>query len=110
MAIANTIANAGATEVNKRSSINGKIYHQMPLSHLRRGMHVLVEEGGKVVEAEVECGHDQSEYQGPVYDLEVAPAHTYVANGVLVQNSIFRFRGADMRNILTSRMRLRKQL
>jgi DNA helicase-2/ATP-dependent DNA helicase PcrA len=40
------------------------------------------------------------EYDGPVYDLEVVPTHSYVANGVLVHNSIYRFRGADMRNIV----------
>jgi DNA helicase-2/ATP-dependent DNA helicase PcrA len=39
-------------------------------------------------------------HHGPVYDLEVAPTHTYVAEGVLVHNSIYRFRGADIRNIL----------
>ena len=39
-------------------------------------------------------------YDGPVYDLEVDPTHTYVADGVLVHNSIYRFRGADISNIL----------
>ena len=45
---------------------------------------------------EVDC----EDYDGPVYDLEVDPTHTYVAGGVLVHNSIYRFRGADIRNIL----------
>ena len=35
-----------------------------------------------------------------VYDLEVAPTHTYVANGLLVHNCVYRFRGADFRNIM----------
>ena len=39
-------------------------------------------------------------YAGPVYDLEVDVTHTYVANGVLVHNSVYKFRGADFRNIL----------
>ena len=39
-------------------------------------------------------------YDGPVYDLEVDVTHNYVANGVLVHNSVYRFRGADFRNIL----------
>ncbi|MBV9933548.1 MAG: ATP-binding domain-containing protein, partial [Actinobacteria bacterium] len=43
---------------------------------------------------------DREYYDGPVYDLEVDRAHTYVAGGVLVHNSIYRFRGADIRNIL----------
>ena len=37
---------------------------------------------------------------GPVYDLEVEHLHSYVAEGVLVHNSIYKFRGADMSNIL----------
>ena len=40
------------------------------------------------------------EYAGPVYDLEVEPTHSYLAGGVLVHNSIYRFRGADLRNIV----------
>ena len=39
-------------------------------------------------------------YSGPVYDLEVDQLHTYCANGVLVHNSVYKFRGADFRNIL----------
>jgi DNA helicase-2/ATP-dependent DNA helicase PcrA len=39
-------------------------------------------------------------YSGPVYDLEVDRIHTYVADGVLVHNSVYKFRGADFRNIL----------
>jgi DNA helicase-2/ATP-dependent DNA helicase PcrA len=35
-----------------------------------------------------------------VYDLEVDEAHSYLAGGLLVHNSIYRFRGADFRNIL----------
>ena len=35
-----------------------------------------------------------------MYDLEVEGTHTYVADGVLVHNSIYNFRGADIRNIL----------
>ena len=71
----------------------------MPLSHLRPGMHVLVPRDGGFVRAEVEAVEHES-YSGPVYDLEVDPTHTYVADGVLVHNSIYRFRGADIANIL----------
>jgi DNA helicase-2/ATP-dependent DNA helicase PcrA len=62
-------------------------------------VRVLVEDGADLVEAtvdEVSVDH----YDGPVYDLEVSPTHTYVAGGVLVHNSIYRFRGADMTNML----------
>ena len=35
-----------------------------------------------------------------VYDLEIDRTHNFVANGVVVHNSIYRFRGASMSNIL----------
>lgn len=98
-AIAKAIAEAGGMEVNKRSAIAGQVYQTMPLSHLRPGMHVLVDVDGRlerrrVDEVDVEWKQDH------VYDIEVSPTHNYVADGVVVENSIFRFRGADMRNIL----------
>jgi superfamily I DNA/RNA helicase len=34
-------------------------------------------------------------YEGPVYSLEVENDHTYVADGIVVGNSIYRFNGAD---------------
>ena len=62
-------------------------------------MEVLVERDGHVVPAIVESA-ELVAYSGPVYDLEVDVTHTYVANGVLVHNSVYQFRGADFRNIL----------
>ena len=35
-----------------------------------------------------------------VFDLDVEGTHNYVANGVVTHNSIYRFRGADIENIL----------
>jgi DNA helicase-2/ATP-dependent DNA helicase PcrA len=36
----------------------------------------------------------------PVYDIDVVPTHNFVANGLVTHNSIYRFRGAEIRNIL----------
>jgi DNA helicase-2/ATP-dependent DNA helicase PcrA len=36
----------------------------------------------------------------PVYDLDVERTHNYIANGLVTHNSIYAFRGADIRNIL----------
>jgi DNA helicase-2/ATP-dependent DNA helicase PcrA len=38
--------------------------------------------------------------EAPVYDLDIEGTHNFVANGVLTHNSIYGFRGADVRNIL----------
>jgi hypothetical protein len=36
----------------------------------------------------------------PVYDLDIEHTHNFVANGLVTHNSIYGFRGADIRNIL----------
>jgi DNA helicase-2/ATP-dependent DNA helicase PcrA len=90
-------ADAGL-EVRRRMSINGSIYDETPIAHLRPGMVVVVYRSGRLVEAEVERV-DCDEYAGTVYDLEIDGTHHYIAGGLLVHNSIYKFRGADIRNI-----------
>ncbi len=99
LGLTETMANAGGLEIQRRAQINGRVYAFTPLSHLRVGMRVLVDQDGRLEEARVDSV-EVEEYDGPVYDLEVTPTHTYVADGVLVHNSVYRFRGADVRNIL----------
>ena len=36
----------------------------------------------------------------PVYDLDVDRTHNFVAEGIVTHNSIYAFRGADIRNVL----------
>jgi DNA helicase-2/ATP-dependent DNA helicase PcrA len=86
-------------EVRRRAWIHDRAYDLMPLSHLHPGMRVLIEQDGALVDVEID-DVGQVDHDGPVYDLQVEPAHTYVADGMLVHNSIYRFRGADIRNIL----------
>ena len=40
------------------------------------------------------------ELDRPVYDLDIEHTHNFVANGIVTHNSIYGFRGADIRNIL----------
>ena len=61
-------------------------------------MTVLVLDGDELVERTVEVV-EREWYDGPVYDLQVDPTHHYVAGGVLVHNSVYGWRGADIRNI-----------
>jgi DNA helicase-2/ATP-dependent DNA helicase PcrA len=92
-------ADAGGLQISRRVSIDGTIYDETPLSHLRPGMTVLEVEDGRAIERRVD-GVEISEGFGDVYDIEVQPQHTYVANGIIVHNSVYKFRGADIRNIL----------
>ncbi len=99
LAHATGMAEAGGLDVRRRMSIDGQIWDYQPLSHLRPGMEILVEVAGRLETRTVdEVGHD--EHDGPVYDLEIEGLHNYVADRVLVHNSVYRFRGADIRNII----------
>ncbi|MDZ4718255.1 MAG: UvrD-helicase domain-containing protein [Roseiflexaceae bacterium] len=69
-----------------------------PAAHLRPAMIVPVWHDGRVVDAEI-IAVEEHAYDGVVYDIDVADLHNYFANGIVVHNSIYAFRGADIRNI-----------
>jgi DNA helicase-2/ATP-dependent DNA helicase PcrA len=99
LAVAQAVAAAGGLRIRRRMAVGSRIYDLTPLSHLRPGMAVLIGDNDELTEAVVDHV-DVDEYEGAVYDLEVEGTHSYLADGVLVHNSIYAFRGADLRNIL----------
>lgn len=99
LVVAGAVAAHGGLEISRRAMVDGELHPFQPLSHLRPGMVVKVEGPDGLIDATVDTV-EVVEAEGDVYDLEVDDIHTYVANGVLVHNSIYRFRGADIRNIL----------
>jgi superfamily I DNA/RNA helicase len=86
-------------DIRRRMQVDSTVYDLVPLSHLQPGMTMLIERDGVLVEAPIDAV-ETDYYDGQVYDLEVEATHNYVANGVVVHNSIYKFRGADLRNIL----------
>ena len=96
---AHRVAEIGGLNLKRRAMIAGVTYDSTPLSHLHPGMTVLVMVDGQFVPRAVDSV-EIDQYDGPVYDLEVDPTHHYVANGMLVHNSVYGWRGADVRNIL----------
>jgi ATP-dependent DNA helicase UvrD/PcrA len=68
----------------------------MPASAVRPGM-VMVDERGEFDLVE----HVESVVlEQPVFDLDIERTHNFIANGLVTHNSIYAFRGADIRNIL----------
>ncbi len=74
-------------------------YPCMPAGHIHPGMLVPVLIDGRVVDRRVESV-EWEDYEGPVYDLSVPETHNFSAGGLVVHNSIYKFRGSDIRNIL----------
>ncbi len=65
-------------------------------SAVRPGMVVFAHDGSyDVVESVERVSVDAS-----VHDLDIERTHNFVANGIVTHNSIYAFRGADIRNIL----------
>ena len=68
----------------------------IPAASVRPGMAMFTAGGGyDVVEAVEEVELDR-----PVYDINVDGTHNFVAGGLVTHNSVYSFRGADIRNIL----------
>jgi superfamily I DNA/RNA helicase len=76
--------------------VEGKSLPFLPASAVRPGM-VMFTEGGDydVVESVERVVLDR-----PVYDMDVEGTHNFVADGLVTHNSVYSWRGADIRNIL----------
>ena len=68
----------------------------MPASAVRPGM-VMVDETGKFDLVE---RVERVVLDAVVYDLDIERTHNFVAGGLVTHNSIYAFRGADIRNVL----------
>jgi DNA helicase-2/ATP-dependent DNA helicase PcrA len=76
--------------------IEGKSLPFVAASAVRPGMAMFTTEGGyDVVESVERVALDR-----PVYDLDVEGTHNFVAGGLVTHNSVYSWRGADIRNIL----------
>jgi superfamily I DNA/RNA helicase len=71
----------------------------IPAASVRPGMVMVDCDGAFDVVETVE----RVTLEEPVYDIDVAGVHNFIANGLVTHNSIYSFRGADVRNILDFR-------
>jgi hypothetical protein len=72
---------------------NGSLSY-MPASHVRKGMFVFVLRDNKVTR-DLVTSVEYSKYTGEVHDLNTDALHNYSANGIMVHNCIYSFRGAS---------------
>jgi superfamily I DNA/RNA helicase len=79
--------------------LRGTSFRCIRAGNLCPGLLVPVYEHGRLVEAEI-VNVEWEVYEGRVYDLTVPETHNFIANGVAVHNSIYKWRGSDIRNIM----------
>jgi DNA helicase-2/ATP-dependent DNA helicase PcrA len=68
----------------------------IPASGVRPGMVMVGDDG----ELDVVVSVERVDRRARVFDLDVDRTHNFVANGIVTHNSIYKFRGADFRNIM----------
>lgn len=96
-----SLAAQRGVELVQRFKIGAETCELLSISEILPGDQVFVERYGNLVgETVTALCPAQDQHPQPVFDLEVSGGHTYLAGGILVHNSVYRFRGADFRNIL----------
>ncbi|MCA1629473.1 MAG: UvrD-helicase domain-containing protein [Acidobacteria bacterium] len=89
----------GVNVILKATLTAGTALHFTPASHVLPGMRVYVNTPRGVEQDEV-VSVERETYTGTIYDFDIERTHNYVANNVYTHNSIYRWRGADISNIL----------
>ena len=71
----------------------------LPTGSLHPTMKIPFYEKGKI-EEDIIISIEKNFYSGFVYDLDIENTHNYIANGLVVHNCIYGWRGANHKNIL----------
>ena len=90
--------------VNLQARLTEKTYIEMPFAGIKEGMGIPVIEinsNGQVsVIDDTVVKVEEIDYEGYVYDLSIPDTRNFIANGVVVHNCIYKWRGADPSIIL----------
>lgn len=78
-----------------RARLTNDKYDFTPLSNLIIGSTVCINKEGAIIEDEI-VTIEKYDYEGKVYDINVPEYRNYIANNIVVHNSIYSFRGAEV--------------
>ena len=84
-----------APMVERYGLTDGKRWDSTPAGQVFPGLQLAVIKDGRIVSDTV-TSVQFSKYSGMVYDLSIARVHNYIAHGIVVHNSIYKFRSADV--------------
>jgi len=94
------IALEDGLEINRRARLlENTVFNFTPASHIKPTMSIAIFNNGEIIE-DVVKHVDIENYEGFVYDISVPNLRQYVCEGIVVHNSIYSWRGADISNIL----------
>jgi superfamily I DNA/RNA helicase len=96
LSLAELLSADGPARIRRVASVTSEALPFMPAGSVRRGMAMFAEDGAFDVVESVE----RIRLAAPVYDLDIEDTHNFIASGLITHNSIYRFRGADIENIL----------
>ncbi len=100
LTLAEKISDLDAMDTISRAKLTkNSPFYFMPASHLREGMKIPVLKDGKIVEDTI-SSIKTSFYDGVICDISVPKFRNYSANGIIVHNTIYSWRGASIRNIM----------
>jgi len=72
----------------------------LPAAHLHKTMVIpILDQKHRIIEDEI-VSIRKVPYHGTVLDFDIDTVHNYSANGIVVHNSIYSWRGANLQNIL----------
>ncbi len=90
----------GSVNLRSRAGfLKGAFLNFTPASHVQPGMVVYVH-ASKGIELDEVISVERHLYTGRVYDFNIERTHNFVAGGIFTHNSIYKWRGADISNIL----------
>jgi DNA helicase-2/ATP-dependent DNA helicase PcrA len=95
-ALDNVVVRPVARLGSHRDQTKGNSLPFTAASAVRPGMVMFDQDGDYDVVESVES----VELERPVFDLDIEATHNFIANGIVTHNSVYGFRGADIRNIL----------
>ncbi|MDA3840436.1 MAG: UvrD-helicase domain-containing protein [Patescibacteria group bacterium] len=92
-AIIETKMNVGKTKIQHKKSL------VIPASNVLPGMFLPVVKNKEVIYEQI-IKRSEEEKNISVYDLEIDKTHNFVSNDIVVHNSVYKFRGASISNIM----------